>query len=190
MNVMVSLSATPMAHPPRSNPFLRSSSDAPPFPCITPSTVTCVMVVSFMVAAPFSLGFCRRLIRPDRGADLIGRSRVRTENSTRRFLNTKRTRTASCASAREYTLSAADVFGLIFVVVVGMLLGVGLSQWRGGGHAVFASRAARVVFGQEYGPSWFRTTRWPHFDYGMRIICGTGFILVGLLAIVSVIFRL
>src|SRR5688500_11432479 len=48
MNVMVSLSNTPMAHPPRSNPFLRSSSDAPPFPCITPSTVTCVMVVSFM----------------------------------------------------------------------------------------------------------------------------------------------
>src|SRR5712691_6300386 len=32
MNVMVSLSNTPMAHPPRSNPFLRSSSDAPPFP--------------------------------------------------------------------------------------------------------------------------------------------------------------
>src|SRR6266702_7107535 len=57
MNVMVSLSPTPMAHPPRSNPFLRSSSDAPPFPCITPSTVTCVMVVSFMVAAPFSLGY-------------------------------------------------------------------------------------------------------------------------------------
>src|SRR2546423_12202715 len=48
MNVMVSLSATPIAHPPRSKPFLRSSSDAPPFPCITPSTVTCVMVVSFM----------------------------------------------------------------------------------------------------------------------------------------------
>src|SRR5215218_5214018 len=48
MNVMVSLSNTPMAHPPRSNPFLRSSSDAPPFPCITPSTVTCVMVVSFI----------------------------------------------------------------------------------------------------------------------------------------------
>src|SRR5829696_63090 len=56
MNVMVSLPATPMAHPPRSNPFLRSSSDAPPFPCITPSTVTCVMVVSFMIAVPFSLG--------------------------------------------------------------------------------------------------------------------------------------
>ena len=53
---MVSLSANPMAHPPRSNPFLRSSSDAPPFPCITPSTVTCVMVVSFMIAVPFSLG--------------------------------------------------------------------------------------------------------------------------------------
>src|SRR6266699_1728806 len=56
MNVLVSLSPTPMAHPPRSNPFLRSSSDAPPFPCITPSTVTCVVVVSFMIAVPFSLG--------------------------------------------------------------------------------------------------------------------------------------
>src|SRR3989449_8416110 len=98
MNVVVSVSATPMAHPPRSNPFLRSSSDAPPFPCITPSTVTCVMVVSFMVAAPFSLGFCRRLIRLDCGADLIGRSRVRPANSTRRIWNMKRTRTATCAS--------------------------------------------------------------------------------------------
>src|SRR6266516_4521084 len=48
MKVIVSLSTTPIAHPPRSNPFLRSSSDAPPFPCITPSTVTCVMVVNFM----------------------------------------------------------------------------------------------------------------------------------------------
>jgi len=44
-----------------------------------------------MVAAPFSLGFCRRLIRLDRGADLIGRSRVRPANSTRRIWNTKRT---------------------------------------------------------------------------------------------------
>src|SRR5438477_2716366 len=44
-----------MAHPPRSNPPLRSSS-APPSPCITPSTETFVTVVSFMVAAPFSLG--------------------------------------------------------------------------------------------------------------------------------------
>src|SRR4029450_6359822 len=56
MNVLVSSSPFPRAHPPRSNPFLRSSSDAPPFPCITPSTVTCVMVVSFKVAVPFSLG--------------------------------------------------------------------------------------------------------------------------------------
>src|SRR5919198_6363942 len=52
MNAMVSLSNTPMAHPPRSNPPLRSSSVAAPFPCITPSTVTCVMVVSFM-RSPF-----------------------------------------------------------------------------------------------------------------------------------------
>src|SRR6266550_7502191 len=59
MNVMVSLSTTPMAHPPRSNPFLRSSSDAPPFPCITPSTVTCVMVVSFMGLSFLSWGLSR-----------------------------------------------------------------------------------------------------------------------------------
>src|ERR687897_2973739 len=39
------------AHPPRSNPPLRSSS-GPPRPCITPSTETFVLVVSFMV--PFS----------------------------------------------------------------------------------------------------------------------------------------
>ena len=50
MNVRVSSSPFPRAHPPRSNPFLRSS-DAAPFPCITPSMVTCVMVVSFM--SPF-----------------------------------------------------------------------------------------------------------------------------------------
>src|SRR2546423_1001211 len=44
---MASLSNTDATHPPRSNPPLRSSS-APPSPCITPSTVTIVMVVSFM----------------------------------------------------------------------------------------------------------------------------------------------
>src|SRR5215469_16412556 len=51
MNVLVSSSPAPRAHPPRSNPFLRSS-DAWPFPCITPSMVTWVMVVSFTFAAP------------------------------------------------------------------------------------------------------------------------------------------
>src|SRR5215470_5009625 len=56
MNARVSLSPAPMAHPPRSNPLLRSSSEAPPFPCITPSTETCVVVVSFMIAVPFALG--------------------------------------------------------------------------------------------------------------------------------------
>ena len=50
-----SLSNSGRAHPPRSNPPLRSSSD-PPSPCITPSTETCVRVVSFMVADPFSPG--------------------------------------------------------------------------------------------------------------------------------------
>src|SRR5439155_20516085 len=44
---MASLSAYGVTHPPRSNPPLRSSS-GPPSPCITPSTVTIVMVVSFM----------------------------------------------------------------------------------------------------------------------------------------------
>src|SRR5580704_5030319 len=45
-----------MAHPPRSNPPLRSSSD-PPSPCITPSTETFVVIVSFMIVVPFSFGF-------------------------------------------------------------------------------------------------------------------------------------
>src|SRR5450755_2034474 len=58
MNVLVSSSPAPRAHPPRSNPFLRSS-DAPPFPCITPSRVTWVMVVSFMIAVPSP--WCRPL---------------------------------------------------------------------------------------------------------------------------------
>src|SRR4051812_29045230 len=44
---MASLSNSGLAHPPRSNPPLRFSSGAP-FPCTTPSTETCVVVVSFM----------------------------------------------------------------------------------------------------------------------------------------------
>src|SRR5687768_11420120 len=51
MNALVSSSPFPRAHPPRSNPFLRSS-DAAPLPCITPSMVTWVIVVSFMIAVP------------------------------------------------------------------------------------------------------------------------------------------
>src|SRR4029450_10740936 len=52
---MASLSNARVTHPPRSNPPLRSSS-GPPSPCITPSTVTIVVVVSFMIALPLSLG--------------------------------------------------------------------------------------------------------------------------------------
>src|SRR5215216_506512 len=52
---MASLSNEWVTHPPRSNPPLRSSS-GPPSPCITPSTVTIVVVVSFTIAVPFSLG--------------------------------------------------------------------------------------------------------------------------------------
>src|SRR6266852_7965753 len=55
-----------MAHPPRSNPPLRSSSD-PPSPCITPSTETFVVIVSFMIVVPFSFGFAP-LGRPSRAA--------------------------------------------------------------------------------------------------------------------------
>src|SRR5215218_5305154 len=47
---MASLSNSGLAHPPRSNPG-SSFSSRPPFPCITPSTETCVLVVSF-IAAP------------------------------------------------------------------------------------------------------------------------------------------
>jgi len=72
MNVMVSLSPAPMAHPPRSNPFLRSSSEAPPFPCITPSTVICVMVVSF-TGSSLSLVVVF-LVMTARDSDLIGRA--------------------------------------------------------------------------------------------------------------------
>src|SRR5690348_13499019 len=50
MSASVSLSPTPRAQPPRSNPFARSSSDAPPLPCVTPSRVIWVMVVSFTIA--------------------------------------------------------------------------------------------------------------------------------------------
>ena len=54
-SVMASLSNSGLAQPPRSNPPLRFSS-GPPFPCTTPSTETCVMVVSFMIAVPFARG--------------------------------------------------------------------------------------------------------------------------------------
>jgi hypothetical protein len=40
------------------------------------------MVVSFMIEVPFSL-VCSRSIRPDRGADLTGRSRARPADSFR-----------------------------------------------------------------------------------------------------------
>src|SRR3954452_10429648 len=70
---MASLSArnSGRAHPPRSNPPLRSSS-GPPSPCITPSTETFVMVVSFMLAVPFSLGLV--VVRFDRTAAPISSS--------------------------------------------------------------------------------------------------------------------
>ena len=53
--VMASLSNSGLAHPPRSNPGSRSGC-RPPFPCITPSTETCVVVVSFMTRFPSPWG--------------------------------------------------------------------------------------------------------------------------------------
>src|SRR5437868_10191894 len=63
------------AHPPRSN-TPRSSSSGPPGPCITPSTETCVVVVSFMVATPSLLsvslvGWSQRAPRPALGKEGI-----------------------------------------------------------------------------------------------------------------------
>src|SRR5450755_739705 len=49
------MSTSGRAHPPRSNPPLRSSSD-PPSPCITPSTETFVVTVSFISGDPFAVG--------------------------------------------------------------------------------------------------------------------------------------
>src|SRR5438445_4990705 len=69
MTVPASLSK--WAHPPRSN-LPRSSSSGPPGPCITPSTETCVVVVSFMVAVPFSPG----LSAFDSGGSARDRSRA------------------------------------------------------------------------------------------------------------------
>jgi len=45
---------------------------------VGPSTVTWVMLIGFMVSAPFWLGFCRHLVRLDRGADLIGHEQTLT----------------------------------------------------------------------------------------------------------------
>jgi hypothetical protein len=63
------LSQSGVVHPPRSNPPLRSSSGLP-IPCITPSTETNVVVVSFMVAVPFSLVGLVSSFGPDHAASI------------------------------------------------------------------------------------------------------------------------
>src|SRR5215218_1210817 len=74
MPVAASLSKCGMAHPPRSNPPLRFSS-GPPGPCITPSTETCVVVVSFMGRPCSRGGLClAQRYSPDRFADLADAS--------------------------------------------------------------------------------------------------------------------
>ena len=61
----VSLSKCGMAHPPRSNPP-HSPPPAAESPCITPSTETFMLTVSFMVMVPFSSGWSRRIGQPSR----------------------------------------------------------------------------------------------------------------------------
>src|SRR4029453_18097093 len=70
-NCPASLSKSGRPHPPRSNPPLRSSS-GPPSPCIAPSTETFVMVVSFMVTGPFSLGLSSFDSTGGLGTPLVG----------------------------------------------------------------------------------------------------------------------
>src|SRR5262245_24993165 len=77
MTVMASLSKCGMAHPPRAKPPQRSSS-GPPGPCITPSTETCVVVVSFIVAGSFLVSLVD--VRLGR-TDLIGHGTVRAGGS-------------------------------------------------------------------------------------------------------------
>src|SRR6266576_2800169 len=67
----VPASTSKWAHPPRSN-TPRSSSSGPPGPCITPSTETCVVVVSFMSQSLLAEFVGVRLLL-DRGADRIRR---------------------------------------------------------------------------------------------------------------------
>jgi hypothetical protein len=59
------------ARPIRRARIRRCGLSGPPSPCITPSTVTIVVVVSFMIVVPFSL-VGRRSIRPDHRTELIG----------------------------------------------------------------------------------------------------------------------
>src|ERR671915_907587 len=94
MNVLVSSSPFPRAHPPRSNPLLRSS-DAAPLPCITPSRVTWVMVVSFTIAVPPP----RR--RPLRAASpLLRTPPPRSDTASRTFWRTSGTPVVSDPTAR------------------------------------------------------------------------------------------
>src|SRR6478752_4850285 len=87
MNDKVVSSPIPMAHPPRSNPFRRSSSVAPPLPCITPSTVTWVMVVSLMIVVP-SAG-CRPVGHPSWAALHPYHEHVCSDPTARRLFSTR-----------------------------------------------------------------------------------------------------
>src|SRR3981189_838673 len=101
---MASPSNSGLAHPPRSNPPSRSGC-RPPFPCITPSTETCVVVVSFMIVAPFSLraplpgGLSPVLRTPEPRSDTA--SRISFENFLVR-------RVVSDPTARRFGAAAPD----------------------------------------------------------------------------------
>src|SRR5258706_2521813 len=110
---MASRSKMSVTHPPRTNPPLRSSS-GPPSPCITPSTETLVLVVSFMTSVPFSLGLSlwaalrRRPLTPTTNASGQIRHRLpdffrdRSEPTTSRSRGSLRTRLLSLLSHKSH----------------------------------------------------------------------------------------
>src|SRR5436190_9709439 len=133
MNVLVPTSPAPRAQPPRSNPFLRSSSDAPPFPCITPSTVTCVMVVSFMGSSSSLVEVCLVMTVPRRGSHREQRSPRMAQGAGPVVVELCNNRSV----ARSYVLLAALLFGT-----------TGTAQALGpAGSSPLTVGAARVVLG-------------------------------------------
>src|SRR5260221_2823795 len=110
---MASGSNLSMSHPPSSTPPLGSRS-GPTSPCVTPSTETLVLVVSFMTSVPFSLGLSLwaaprgRPLTPTTNAPGQIRHRIpdffrdRSEPTTSRSRGSLRTRLLSLLSHKSH----------------------------------------------------------------------------------------